>query len=209
MSLLNTLLTLSPIFIIIGIIVAILALKIVTGVMKIAFYALLLIIILSGVFGYFIIKDVHAFNKGITTEENLYLLVDDDVIITGFLVSGLNFTKADSLSVSEISKFNNYMKTSEKEKILEGKYKLFMINMSAFPNATLSTKDVLKQFTDAEIELPKEIEILEESKSSAFLLLVLGSMKKDPLFLIKQFKSGNLVVYPETIMFKTLKYIAR
>ena len=47
----------------------------------------------------------------------------------------------------------------------------------------------------------------EDMRAFLFGLLFKAALEKDPLFLINGFKSGSIIVYPETITFKLAKFI--
>ena len=44
-------------------------------------------------------------------------------------------------------------------------------------------------------------------ESIAFMTLVVDNLRKNPLYLIDSYKTGNLTIYPESITFKVIKVL--
>lgn len=54
-------------------------------------------------------------------------------------------------------------------------------------------------------ELVREIGSGNELKGAMFGILFQNAVEKDPLFLFKNLNNGNVIIYPETVIFKLLK----
>ncbi len=71
------------------------------------------------------------------------------------------------------------------------------ITKGNLPNTPTTRNSLIKDFKSKGISTDEDMR--------AFLFVQLISAQKDPLFLISGFKSGTIVVYPETITFKLAK----
>ena len=56
------------------------------------------------------------------------------------------------------------------------------------------------------VDLIEEAEDIPNNPAKAFMLLVINNMRKDPLYLMKEYKKENLLIYPDSFMFKVLQY---
>ena len=119
--------------------------------------------------------------------------------------------------------------------MLGSNYKLFIFKLSMFEKndeeieageTTLSKRELIDAIESEDavgmiaVELAKDSgapvdaiksQTLDEFGSDTkykgllFGLLLQDGMQNDPLFIFKQYSSGNIVIYPETITFKLIK----
>jgi len=193
--------------VIIVVLLTILLFKLIKNIVKALIYTLLIFIIISGVFSYFLIKDMRDFSKGMSENTAIFLLKENDVIVTGFTISKLNVSTAKALN--NIDKYNSYYKDMEYNKILGNHYKLFIVDIKAYPESQEFDLNYVKKVFKGEqniVNLIEEAENIPNNPAKSFMLLVINNMKKDPLYLIKESKKSNLLIYPKSFMFKVLKY---
>jgi len=197
-----------PAAIILGIIVVVLLIKVIKGFIKIMFYGILILIIMTGVFSYFMYKDVNDLSTSLTSKKNLFLLRDNTTVFAGFSMQGLNLSNLQEVSQEQITAYNTlYMKQDYKH-ILESNYKLIIIDKKAFPvTGDFNPESIFEYLkSDKSFQLNTN---LPSTKAIAFSYLVIYSLKKDPAFLVKEYKKGNVMIYPETFMFKVVKFFAK
>ncbi len=193
--------------VIIVVLLTILLFKLIKNIVKALIYTLLIFIIISGVFSYFLIKDMRDFSKGMSENTAIFLLKENDVIVTGFTISKLNVSTAKALN--NIDKYNSYYKDMEYNKILGNHYKLFIVDIKAYPESQEFDLNYVKKVFKGEqniVNLIEEAENIPNNPAKSFMLLVINNMRKDPLYLIKESKKSNLLIYPESFMFKVLQY---
>ena len=192
----------------IAVIGIILLFKVVKSILKLAIYLAVLMILIICVFGFLGIKDSKDLVNGISTKSNLYVLKEDNELTQGFRIIGFNLSTVNSFSSSDMKDFNSYYAKKQYSKILGDGYKLFIFDAKAFPQARgFDAASVLSDFAAGNAS-QEEIDLLKEQISNTqflgFAYLLSSEMKKDPSFLIKQYRLGNVIVYPETILFKIL-----
>ncbi len=186
-----------PLIIILALILVILLFKIIKNVIKTLLYFLLAFIIISGVFGYFVYKDVRELSNGILEGENIFILKDDTEFITGFILNKGNETS----QIDNLEELEDYYQNNELDKILEDKYKLFIFETDAFEGE-------LNQIIVDGIEILGliDIPVQIDPSSHAFLILIM-QYKEDPKQIISDYKEGKIIIYPETLIIKTIKYL--
>jgi len=171
--------------------------RIVKSVIKILFIGTIIVLVLFAGFTYFFVKDVSSFTKGITHDKNIFLLLEGEDVVTGITITGLNITTASSINTNKV---NKKYKDKEYDDILDGSYKLFIINESAY-EVDVELEPVEK-IIDEDIEVNSAL----NAKALAFTQLTIHQLNEDPLFLLKQYRKGSVIIYPETILFKILKF---
>lgn len=195
--------------VIIAVLIIILFFKLIKNVAKSLLYSLIILVMLSGVFGFVLARDMRDFSRGMSENTAIFLLKENDTIVTGFTIENLNVSTAESLEKLIIEKYHSYYEEIEYSKILGTNYKLFIIDIKAYPETQnfdlLYVKEVFKGEQNI-ADLIEEAEDIPNNPAKTFLLLVLNNMRKDPLYLMKEFKNSNLVIYPESFMFKVLQY---
>ncbi len=193
--------------VVIIVLLTILLFKLIRNLFKALFYTLIIFVILSGIFSFFLIKDMRDFSKGMSDNTAIFLLKENDEIVTGFTIENLNVSTAESLD--NIGRYNSYYEDEKYDKILDDYYKLFIVDIKAYPESedfdVVYVKEVFKNEQNI-VDLIEEVEDIPNNPAKTFLLLVINNMRKDPLYLMKEFKNSNLVIYPDSFMFKVLQY---
>ncbi|MBW2980879.1 hypothetical protein KY360_05680 [Candidatus Woesearchaeota archaeon] len=215
----------SSIPLIIGVAVFVIAISIifslVKSVMKIIFLVLSITTILSVIFGAFVILDLKDFRENFPTGEKKLILEDEGNIIAGLLMKGEE--EPIFLSQEQISAYSGYLKEKDFDAILGGSYKLMVLNMDIFENPPKDTieiddEDLTSDFLISvlnseepkslmEEEIGKGIELDETELKGAIFGLMFNEVMQSPIYFFKQYKNGNILIYPETAIFKAIKYI--
>ncbi len=181
---------LTILFIIILVFVAILAMKILHSLLKATLTIILLLLVVSVIFGFFIVKDASDFKTTFQNEPTTYLLVQNGSVVTGFEALAFNFSSFRDLSPEELSSVLN--ETS-------GGNKVFLMHPGALDfslteNANLSLEDILTSDD-------------EHFKAMAFKIALFNSIQKEgPLYLLHHLKDKSMEIFPRTIIVKTITF---
>jgi len=186
--------------IILTIIIAVFLFKVIKNLVKTLIYLALILIIITASFSFFLYRDAKSFAKGIKEQDNLFLLKEDEEYISGFVLSGNRTSPVDDL---------DYYEDKEHEDILEDNYKLFILDLSAIETTKRSEPAI--KYLKGETDFPEDIQVKEglDLETVAFLYLVVNNFREKPTYLIKAYRDQSLIIYPETFMFKVLKFISR
>ena len=180
---------------IIFIVVAFVAFKILSGIIKFAVLIFAVAIALLAVFGFFVMMDAQQFIKGMENEASLFIFSDNDEAIIGLSVSKDN----DSMLVSH-EKLEEYTESlGDKDyAAMKGDYfKLVIINSRVLQENGTESPEVAEGIREA---------ATPEEKLSIFLN-ALENAFSDPIVLLREYKEGNIIIYEETLMFKTFKFM--
>jgi hypothetical protein len=171
----------------------------------------LILVIISAVFGFFFVRDSKSMIDGLSTKDSLFILKDGNTTITGFTISKMNMSTVKSLSDSQMDDLSSYYIKKDYKKMLGKNYLLFIIDKKAFPKTEKFDPDSVMAYLTGE---KKELELvalikpdLPDPKAVAFSMLVVYSFKEDPGYLIKEYKAGNVIIYPENFVFKVFRFI--
>lgn len=173
-------------------------------VFKLLFYIGIIIFLLIAINTYFLYEDVMDLKENFGIAEKKVILVDEGRVLTGLLLN----EETDFLAISQLEEFSSYLKDKNYEKILGDSYKLMIFDLDIVSNLE-------------EIEIDGEIitndyaiSVLKSGSNSREKAALFGTILADhilssnnPLFFFSEFKKGNIMVYPETALFKTIKII--
>jgi len=173
---------------------AVIAFKIIKSILKTIVVVIALTSVVLGVSAFFIVTDFNDFKEGFENEQNLFLVVKENKVISA-LEAGGSETKA--VNKQETDVYSGKLEEGKPEEILNGYYKVFIINTAMFEEDK-SIDSTLTEKLEAEIYPEERVELLTP---------VIEKMFADPVFLIVQYKKGNLEIYEETAMFKAVKLI--
>lgn len=196
--------------------------SIIKKVIKIAFILAVIFVILFLVTGGSIMSDFNKLKEKIENSSALVLLEDRGEIITGFIdIGSILLLDSEALSAA-----NDAYKKNELKKIQENHYKIFIIKPTVLSELTeikINNKKVthqealglllennpILQITFEDFTADLEIANKETRNMPAALFADLYEkeikMTKNPIFFFKNYKEGEITVYPETIFFKFTK----
>jgi hypothetical protein len=171
---------------------------------KLLFYVGIAIFILLAINSFFIYQDLMDLKKNFASEPKQVLLVDDNRVLTGLIIDGQDI---DVLENSDLNSLAEYIEDQNYEGALGENYKLMVFDISIVEN--MGEKEILGQALNQD-EIRETFETgTSEEKASLFSVLLAEDIlsQKNPLFFFSEYKDGNIVVYPETAIFKTVKFI--
>ena len=169
---------------------------------KILFYVGIIIFLLLAANLFFIYQDFKDLKENFSVSEKKVILADDGRILTGLLLG----EETDFMTNSQLEDYSSYLKNSDYDKILGDSYKLM-----AFDAGIISDIDDV-ELGGITITADEALSILrsdanQQEKASLFSVILADEIlsSKNPLFFFSEFKEGNIVIYPETALFKTIK----
>ncbi|MEK6869520.1 MAG: hypothetical protein AABX74_04775, partial [Nanoarchaeota archaeon] len=133
------------------------------------------------------------------------LLVDGSEVITGIVLEGDSF---ETISNQQLNGISSQLKNKDYEGILGDNYKLMILDADIVGDLD-NEVEVFGQ-TISQEEIKKILESGSSSEKAALFAALLSEeiiANKNPLFFFSQFKDGNIIIYPETALFKTVKLI--
>ena len=217
----------SIITIIIFIVVAIIIFKIVKTILKTILIVLILGFLLTAIFGFFTYQDAVELKDNLETKPKLMLLQDNEKIIAGFVATDFE-EEAEFLTINQITEYQNSFKKQDYKKMLGNNYKMFIIEIKAFDfddeeldfigkkvsknilYSVLKSNDPITLYKSKTNVDPALYGISDHVEFKAMVFAVLFSEeieKKSTLFIFSEYKKKNIMVYPETPVFKFIKLI--
>jgi len=211
--------------IIIFIVAAIIIFKIVKTILKTIFIILIFSLLLTAIFGFFSYKDIVELKDNLETESKLMLLQDNEKIAAGFVTADFE-EEAEFLTINQITEYQNNFKKQDYKKMLGDNYKMFIFDMKAFDfndeeldfvgkkvsknvlYSVLESNDPIALYKSKTNIDPAAYDIIDpiKFKSQAFAVLLSEEIeKKGQLFIFSEYKKKNIMVYPETALFKFIK----
>lgn len=172
---------------------------------KLMFIAGMIIFLVLGVNLFFIYQDFTDLRENFGTSEKKIILKDENKLLTGLILSG----KTEMMTDEQISEYSTYLQNKEYEKILDDSYKLLVFDYDIISNIDdpiiIDDKTLSKNQIDDILKFGNNA----EEKAELFSILLADEIlsSKNPLFFFSEFKNENIVIYPETALFKTIKII--
>ena len=207
--------------IIIGIIVLILAVVIILKVVKKLIKAISIIIgillLLSTILTYLIYLDVNDINQNFGTQESMFVYQDQEKILTGIYGVFGEEQQPNYLAANQLDSF-------DKVSLKKDYFRIFIFRKEAFDSIQyiedFDGKQVAKtdaifliESDDLMVDIEKtnlkdhEVGNIAEFKGMLFASLFNQALQEDNSFLFKQYKKGNVDIYPETIVFRIIKSV--
>ena len=199
-----------PIEQITSIIVFIVVLVLIWGIFKklfkLMFFAGIIISLLLVLNLFFIYQDFTDLRENFTVSEKKIILVDDSKVLTGLLMG----KEIDFLADSQLEAYSSSLINNNYEEILGNSYKLMVFDVDIILNLddSIEMNDQIISQNQA-ITILKSENTNEEEKAELFSTILADQIlsSKNPLFFFSEFKNGNILIYPETALFKTIKFI--
>ena len=130
--------------------------------------------------------------------------MDDKEVVTGLLLN----EETNFLTNEQLEDYSSYLRNEDYEKILGDSYKLMIFDLDIILN--LDEIEIWDEIVTNDYvisALKSDVDSME--KASLFGVVLANNIlsSKNPLFFFSEFKKGNIMVYPETALFKTVKII--
>ena len=194
---------------IITIIIAVLIIVFIWGIFKklfkLMFYIGIIILLLMAANAYFIYRDFMDLKENFGPLSKEVLLVDGSEVITGIVLKGDSF---ETLSSQQLNEISSELENKNYEGILGDNYKLMILDVGIIED--LGNEVEVLGRTMPQEEIKKIFESGSSSEKATLFAALLSKeiiANKNPLFFFSQFKDGNIIIYPETALFKTVKLV--
>jgi len=217
----------SIILIIIFIVAAIIIFKIVKTILKTILIVLILSFLLTAVFCFFTYQDAVELKDNLETESKLMLLQDNEKLLAGIILSEFE-EEPEFLTINQITEYQNSFKKEDYKKMLGNNYKMFIIDLKAFDiideqldfNGRKVSKNIIYSMLKSNDPFslyksetgidPALMGISDpvEFKANIFAFLFSEAIeKRGQFFIFSEYKKKNIIIYPETAVFKFIKII--
>ena len=217
----------SIITIIIFIVAVIIIFKIVKTILKTILIILILSFLVTAIFGFFTYQDAVELKDNLETKPKLMLLQDNEKIIAGFVTADFE-KEPEFLTISQTAEYQNSFKKQDYKKMLGNNYKMFIIDLKAFDivdeqvnfNGKKASKNSLYSMLKSNDPFslyksetgidPALMGISDpvEFKANIFGILFSEAIdKRGTFFIFNEYKKKNIIVYPETSVFKFINLI--
>ena len=164
--------------------VFVLALKLLKSIFKTVVLFVLLIFAAVSLLGIVVTVDMIDYSKDLKNNQNTFLLQQNGTLIAGFHTDGLNISTAEP--VGDLSELNEHYEDQEYDEMVDNS------TLVIFDNDSLESVEELEQFA---------------SPQGSFLLSLIVTTRKDPLFMLKEYRKGNVEVYPKSISMRIVDVV--
>lgn len=181
---------------VIFIVIAFIAFKILSGIVKIAVLIFAIATALLAVFGFFVMMDAQQFIKGMENEASLFVFSDDEEAVIALSVSKDNGSML--VSHEQLGEYTENLQEEDYEAMKGDYFKVIIIDSGILEeNGTEEGREIAEGIR-GEANDKKKVELFLGALENAF---------SDPIVLLTEYKKGNIIIYEETIMFKTFKFL--
>jgi hypothetical protein len=200
---------------------AVLLFKLVKGIMQGLLLGGITVVVIIAISGGLIAKDVMDIQKNLNEEQNILLFSDSnkESIVSGVIVKGLEgFTGTSStnevsdeiisLSEEKIQELDSYFATKNYAAMLGDNYKLIIVNEAILSESLATNKSLTEDLNIdvSKIDVKASLNYVEGSQKALSQVALLSLLTEgNPLLPISEYKKGNIIVYPETTVFKIVK----
>jgi hypothetical protein len=187
--------------IVVGILVIVVGWSLFKKVTGLLLYAGIALILLLAATSFFIYQDMVDLKKNFAGSTKKVILVDEDKVLTGFLLNG----EIGYLTNKELVEFSSYLENNDYKKILGNSYKLMVFDLDIVSGLEeIETEDETISSQDAISTLKSDNS--PKDKAELFGAILNNEiLSSSTLFFFSEFKKGNILIYPETALFKTAK----
>ena len=193
---------------------------VVKGIMKIIFSVFSVVIVLVLIGGAFIASDIMDLKENFPNEEKTMLLKGENKALVGSIIISLEDENPTLISQEQLNSYSNYLQEENLKAVLGDSYKLIIIDLDVLRDLEAETFDIGDEYSKEflisilESDEPKNLFIEEyggeptiddlELKAAIFGVMF-GNI--GPITLIEQYKNENIIFYPETAVFKVMRYL--
>ena len=172
---------------------------------KLLYYAGIIITLLLAANLYFIYQDFRDLRENFGVSEKKVVLKDGSGILTGLLLN----EDASLMTNQQLNDYSIYLKNNDYKKILDNSYKLMIFDVEIISSLDNEIDLGYKAITPNEAVSILKSDASQEEKASLFSIILTDEIlsSKNPLFFFSEFKEGNIIIYPETALFKTVKLV--
>jgi len=169
-------------------VIAVIAFKIIKGVLKTVVFLIALASIVLGLGAFFVVTDFNDFRENFKESKNLFLIVDGDQVISAMEAEA---GEIKAINQQQTDEYSNQLKKGEREGLREDYYKIVIMRKAVFDDTLVAKLNEERYPEERAKLLSPEIE----------------KVLSEPLFLIINYKKGDIEVYEETAMFRAIKLL--
>jgi len=191
--------------IIIIVLLAVFAWAIFKKLFTILFYVGIILSLIFAVNFFFVFQDFRDLRENFQVSEKKVILKDGDKVLTGLLLNGATIPMTNQ----QLSEYTSFLEENNYEKILDDSYKLMIFDVDIISNLDGEVEYLGKDITGDEAVFILRGSGSKEEKASLFSILLSDEIlnSRNPLFFFSEFKNDNIIIYPKTALFKTIKFI--
>ncbi len=193
----------------------------VKGIFKILFMISSLATILMVIAGGMIISDFKDFQKNFPVSEKKLILEEDNKILSALEMNG-DMEFPEFFSEEQMEQYSEYLTKREYKMMLGESYKLMIMDtgiIEEMPSDAISIdgSEFTKEFLLEVLRSDNPNSLMQDSGMDLFLddsvlkaslfTTAFNEIVTDPIYFFTQYKEGNILIYPETPMFKAIRYI--
>lgn len=202
-------------------------------ILKAITFTFLILLLLLSITGFFVYKDIKDFQNNIGEKPVLFVLTDQNKVLTAISMEKLELEEgffdkiSEATSPEEIEKLSSYYQNKDYSSMLNNNYKLVLTDIRFIENGlkdsfVIGDKSELgKGLTKKEIidvlkaENPLKISDFEETNPDKirnfFFIFSFATIIKEngPFFMIKEMKNNNIEIYKEPFSLKLIKNIPK
>tara|TARA_Y100000310_G_C20688005_1_gene820327 strand:- start:2021 stop:2716 length:696 start_codon:yes stop_codon:yes gene_type:complete len=173
---------------------------------KLLFYIGIIIFLLLAANLFFIYQDFNDLKENFGVSEKKVILVDGNKVLTGLMLNG----DTKLMTNEQLDDYSSYLRDNDYESILGDSYKLMVFDVDIISNLDNEIElegKIIAQ--DDAVAMLKSKNTNAREKAELFSTILADEIlsSKSPLFFFSEFKDDNIVIYPETALFKTIKII--
>lgn len=173
--------------IVLAVVVAVVAYRLIQGVLKVAVLAVAVASVALGIAAFLVVMDANDVREGFGSGKNLVIVVDGTTAVFAMELLGSNGSKA--INKQDVDEYSKKIAATDYGAIRDGYYKLVIISTKmAEGNETAAKKNY-------------------KDEPDEFFVSLAEKAFSDPLFFVSEYKKGNIEVYEETALFRAVKML--
>ncbi len=173
--------------IILSIAVAVVAYRVIHGVLRLMVLVVAVASIVLGIAAFLVVMDANSLRENLGSGKNLVVVVDNDTAVFAMELRGGNGSRA--INAQEIDEYSKSIKAGDYGSVKGSYYKLIILSTAILgENGTAAKPDYKNEPDD-------------------FFIPVVENAFSDPVFFVSEYRKGNIIVYEETALFKAVKLV--
>jgi Ni,Fe-hydrogenase maturation factor len=180
--------------------VSLLIFKLVKKAIKAVIIVLSLTFIASLAFSAVVFVDAINFRNNFGNSSKVFILEGGGSVITGVYAN----EELKPIEQSALKSYSDYFEAGDYKSMLGNNDKLIIIDVAVMDG--LESLEIDEQVFPAEA-VKDVFSSTDEAAKQRFFSFMVAEVFGSPLFFFEQYKKGNIVVYPETPMFKFIRFI--
>ena len=195
------------------VVAAIVFFKVAKGVLQGILLVSAVLSIVSGIAAVFVVRDALDFQNHFEASGKLLLFTADNStkITSGILIKGGDENASGEaikpLSGAEVEQFNAAFSKEDYATMKGDNFKLIILKEEPILSAMPETIDAEGSGVSREMVLQQLKASSPEQRASVLSALFASQFSRDPLLIISGYKKGNIVIYPETAVFKVVRFL--